>query len=108
MALRIDSILSGKRKIWLLQCLFFFSGAAGLIYEVVWTRLFSDILGSTVMAITVTFSVFLLALALGALLFGRQQASGAAALRLLARSDTAIGISCLLTSTGLPDSRQST
>jgi predicted membrane-bound spermidine synthase len=54
-----------------IKLFFFLSGIAGLIYEVVWTRLFSDIIGSTALSMTSVFSVFLLALALGANLFGR-------------------------------------
>ena len=42
-----------------LKVLFFASGAAGLTYEVVWARLFADTLGSTAVAMTAVFSIFL-------------------------------------------------
>ena len=80
--------------------LLFFSGAAALIYEVVWTRLLSDMLGSTVLSMTCVFSVFLLSLALGAYLLGRLAVSGRAALKLYGALELAIAATGLMT--GLP------
>jgi spermidine synthase len=76
----------------------FLSGIAGLIYEVIWTRLFSDIVGSTAIAMTVVFSVFLAAMAIGALLFGRSRRFGPAALRSYGGLEIVIALSGLLTS----------
>ena len=56
----------------LIYWLFLASGAAGLIYEVVWMRLLMRILGSTVLAYTIVLSVFMLGLALGGWRFGRR------------------------------------
>lgn len=81
-----------------LMVLFFLSGAAGLIYEVVWARLFADILGSTALSMTSVFSVFLLALALGAYLFGRVPVYGKAALVLYGWLEIGVGLSALLIS----------
>ena len=53
----------------------FLSGAAALVYETVWTRSFSIILGSTVEAASATFAAFLVGLALGAWLIGRRSPS---------------------------------
>lgn len=53
-------------------CLFLASGAAGLIYEVVWMRMLMRILGATVFAYTVVLSAFMLGLALGGWHFGRR------------------------------------
>jgi len=53
-----------------LNC-FFFSGAAGLIYEVVWTRMLTQIFGNTTYAIATVLSAFMAGLALGSYLFGR-------------------------------------
>ncbi len=50
---------------------FFFSGAAGLIYEVVWTRMLTQIFGNTTYAIATVLSAFMAGLALGSLSFGR-------------------------------------
>jgi spermidine synthase len=50
---------------------FFFSGAAGLVYEVIWMRMLGLIFGHTVFAITTVLAAFMAGLALGAYLFGR-------------------------------------
>src|SRR3990172_7447886 len=50
---------------------FFFSGATGLIYEVLWTRLLGLVFGHTVFAITTVLSAFMAGLGLGSYLFGR-------------------------------------
>lgn len=59
---------------WLLSVgliCFFFSGAAGLIYEVVWTRMLTQIFGNTTYAIATVLSAFMAGLALGSYWFGR-------------------------------------
>ncbi len=61
--------------------IFFISGAAGLIYQVVWVRSLGDALGSTVVSMSAVFSVFLGGLAVGAWLFGRSNPWGKQALR---------------------------
>lgn len=76
----------------------FLSGVAGLIYEVVWTRLFSDIVGSAAVAMTVVFSVFLAALALGALGMGRIRVFGSRALRWYIALELGIALVGLMTS----------
>ena len=50
--------------------LFLFSGASGLIYEVVWSRMFALVLGTTVYAVATVLGVFMGGLALGSWLFG--------------------------------------
>jgi spermidine synthase len=61
--------LAGRRSgfvsasIWL--C-FFLSGAAGLVYEVVWTRMLGLVFGHTVFAVTTLLAAFMAVLALGA------------------------------------------
>ena len=50
---------------------FFFSGTAGLIYEVVWTRMLTQIFGNTTYAIATVLSAFMAGLALGSYTFGR-------------------------------------
>jgi spermidine synthase len=49
---------------------FFFSGAAGLIYEIVWTRSLSLIFGVTTYAVATVLATFMGGLALGSYLFG--------------------------------------
>src|SRR5262245_55065499 len=51
--------------------LFFLSGAAGLIYQIVWTRLFTVVIGNTVFSVSAILSVFMAGLALGSRLAGR-------------------------------------
>ena len=56
-------------RVLLIAC--FASGAAGLMYEILWARSFALILGSTTQAAALTFAAFLSGLAIGAWLFGR-------------------------------------
>jgi spermidine synthase len=51
--------------------LFLVSGAAGLVYEVTWTRAFGVVFGNTVFAVSTVLTAFMLGLALGSWLFGR-------------------------------------
>ncbi|MFH2001606.1 MAG: hypothetical protein ABIK28_18120, partial [Planctomycetota bacterium] len=51
--------------------LFFFSGFAALVYEVVWSRQFSVIFGSTIESVGVVLGAYMLGLALGGLILGR-------------------------------------
>ncbi|MFQ5961857.1 MAG: fused MFS/spermidine synthase, partial [Candidatus Methylomirabilales bacterium] len=53
----------------LLVC-FFLSGAAGLVYEVVWTRMAGLVFGNTVYAVTTVLAAFFSGLALGSYLLG--------------------------------------
>ncbi|PYS36030.1 MAG: hypothetical protein DMG14_25640 [Acidobacteria bacterium] len=51
--------------------LFFVSGVSALIYEVVWTRLLTVLIGNTVFSVTAILTVFMAGLALGSRLSGR-------------------------------------
>ena len=51
--------------------LFFASGAAGLVYEIVWTRQLIYVFGSGLYAVTAVLSAFMAGLALGSYLLGR-------------------------------------
>lgn len=50
---------------------FFFSGAAGLLYQVVWTRMLTQIFGNTTYAIATVLSAFMAGLAIGSYVFGQ-------------------------------------
>ena len=50
---------------------FFLSGAAGLMYEIIWTRFFSLTFGATTYSITTVLTAFMAGLAFGSLFFGR-------------------------------------
>ena len=63
---------SSSLSIRLLIYLFFFlSGAASLIYEILWTRQFIPVFGNSSYAITVVLVSFMAGLGLGSWLFGR-------------------------------------
>ena len=55
----------------IIYLLFFFSGAAALIYEVVWVRSLSLVFGGTHLAVTTVLSVFMGGLALGSHAIGK-------------------------------------
>ena len=50
---------------------FFLSGASGLIYEVVWSRMLGLVFGATVYAVTTVLTAFMAGMALGSFYFGR-------------------------------------
>ena len=70
----------------------FVSGAAALVYETIWTRTFSIILGSTVQAASATFAAFLVGLAAGAWLFGRRSPPPGRAVRAYLGIELAIAL----------------
>ena len=61
---------AGRRAVLLLRLVFFFSGAAGLIYQVVWQRLLTVYYGVGPVATTLIVSTYMLGLGLGALVGG--------------------------------------
>ena len=81
--------ISAVRKGTLL--LFFVSGGAGLIYEVVWTRAFGVVFGNTVFAVSTVLTAFMLGLAGGSWLFGRVADKSARPLRMYAWLQLGIG-----------------
>jgi len=77
--------------------LFFISGGCGLIYEVVWTRLFVVVIGNTVFSVSAILTVFMGGLALGSRLAGRFIDRGAVPLiRTYALLEAGIGLYNLL------------
>ncbi|MFI5221333.1 MAG: fused MFS/spermidine synthase [Bacteroidia bacterium] len=56
----------------LIYFVFFLSGISGLIYETVWLRMLSRILGSTVYATSIVLSAFMLGLTLGSYFLGKR------------------------------------
>jgi spermidine synthase len=64
--------------------LFFLSGAAGLVYQVVWSRLLNDVFGVTAHAVTAVLATFLGGLSLGGWLLGRAADRSRSPLRLYA------------------------
>jgi spermidine synthase len=65
--------LSQQRRasLWPLYLLFVLSGLSALVYEVMWTRSFSLVFGSTTHAASVVLAAFFFGMGLGNLLGGR-------------------------------------
>jgi predicted membrane-bound spermidine synthase len=63
--------VSATRWLTALKILFFLSGSTGLVFEVLWTRQLSNLVGATSVAMTCVFSVFIVCLSLGALIASR-------------------------------------
>jgi spermidine synthase len=87
--------MSTNRKIIFLS-LFFISGACGLIYEIVWSRLLVLVFGGTTFAVTTVLSCFMGGLALGSFLAGRFSPSINNPLRIYGILEISIGIFCLV------------
>ena len=68
------------------------SGATGLLYEVVWTRRLSLVLGSTTGAVAAVLSAFMLGLAAGAVLVGRRADASRRPLRWYGLLEIGIGV----------------
>jgi len=56
-AFRKESSSLGKRA--LIYCLFFFSGVASLIYEILWSRQFVLVFGNSSYAISIVLAAFM-------------------------------------------------
>ncbi len=78
--------------IQLLFVCFFLSGAAALIYEVVWMRMLTQIFGSSAYAVATVLAAFMAGLALGSYVFGRLARSDRNLLRLYGALEFGIGI----------------
>jgi spermidine synthase len=77
----------------LLLPLFLFSGASGLVYQVVWMRMLTRVFGITLYAVSTIVAVFMLGLALGSAIAGRALAHRAfGLLRTYAVLEIAIGL----------------
>lgn len=75
---------------------FFFSGASGLIFEVIWSRMFSLVFGATTLAISTVLTAFMGGLALGSYLSGRVADRIEDPLRAYAFAEAGVGITALL------------
>src|SRR3989338_7439008 len=88
----------------LILFLFFASGISGLIYEIVWTRIFTLLFGNTTYAISTVLTAFMAGLAAGSFIFGRiadQFSIPNSPLMLYAILELCIGISALLVPSSL-------
>lgn len=86
--------------------LFSIGGLSSLVLEVVWTRCLALVLGSTQTAISVSLSVFMIGLGLGAWMAGRAARSLRDPLRAYALVELTLGVSALIaTSVVFPSAR---
>jgi spermidine synthase len=76
---------------------FLCSGATGLIYEVLWTRILGLVFGHTVFAITTVLAAFMAGLGLGSYLFGGVADRSARPLQLYGLFEVGIGVYALIT-----------
>jgi len=72
--------------------LFLLSGAAGLVYEVTWTRAFGVVFGNTIFAVSTVLTAFMLGMAAGSRLFGSIADRSLRSLRLFALLEVGIGL----------------
>ena len=84
---------SGERT---LLTLFLLSGACGLIYQVVWSRIFTNLFGSTVYAVGTVLAAFMSGLALGSYLLGRWADKRYSPVSMYALVEVGIGVSALI------------
>jgi spermidine synthase len=85
------------RSPWALYAIFFVSGCAGLVYEVMWTRSFGLVFGSTTRAASVVLAAFFLGMAVGNWFGGRLAGTTRArALRSYAWIELAVAAAALL------------
>ncbi len=77
--------------------LFFLSGACGLIYQVVWTRMMTHIFGATVLAVSTVLAAFMTGLALGSYYLGKKGDQCENPLKRYAVYEIGIGLAALVT-----------
>ncbi len=83
------------RAQYLIFVLFFISGALALTYEVVWTRMMTNILGSTAVAVGTVLAAFMSGMAIGSYKVGKYADRSRNCLRLYAWLEMGIAASAL-------------
>jgi spermidine synthase len=86
----------GASAVAITYCIFFLSGAAALIYEIVWSRYLSLVFGGSHLAVTTVLTVFMAGLALGSYAIGRRIDGRGRLLRLFGLLELGVGASALL------------
>lgn len=92
------SVIYQRFLFWLVLCCFFLSGAAGLIYEILWVRMIDKVVGSAPFAVATVLSVFMGGLALGSWAMGcyiNRLSSKRALLAIYGKLEIAVGIYAL-------------
>ncbi|HQR47672.1 MAG TPA: spermidine synthase, partial [Thermoanaerobaculia bacterium] len=83
--------MSRSRRL-LFEACFFLSGAAGLVYQVVWGRRLAAFFGSTLEGVSVVLAVFMAGLGAGAFVLGRRADRTADAGRLYGVLEILVGL----------------
>ena len=78
-----------------IYALFLFSGISGLVFQTMWLRMFSRILGSTVYATTIVVASFMAGMAIGSYYWGKLSAKAGNKLLLYASLEAGAGLSVL-------------
>ncbi|MFQ5451246.1 MAG: fused MFS/spermidine synthase [Nitrospinaceae bacterium] len=86
MTLYVKSILYG---------LIFLSGFSGLVYEIIWLRVFSQVFGNTIQSASVVLAAFFFGLSLGSHFFGKKSGLTANPLRFFAYLELGIFVTAL-------------
>jgi spermidine synthase len=86
---------NARKAFVLIAVCFTLSGAAGLIYEVLWMRMLGLVFGATTVAISVVLTAFMGGLALGSAIGGKVAARFGNALRAYGVIEVAIGLSAI-------------
>ena len=98
---KTDAPVNARREVGqiaaVVSACFFFSGAAGLVYEVLWTRMLGLVFGHTVFAITTVLAAFMAGLGLGSYLVGSLADRHGHPLRFYGVLEAGIGVYALLT-----------
>src|SRR4051794_9872603 len=76
--------------------MFFTSGAASLVYQTIWIRKFSFVLGGTVFSMSIVIATFMAGLAVGAAVLGRLSDRVRSPMKLYALIELAIGASAIV------------
>ncbi|NLI82406.1 MAG: fused MFS/spermidine synthase [Deltaproteobacteria bacterium] len=93
------AVPGGSLPLVLVFLCFFLSGAAGLVYEILWVRMIDKVVGSAPFAVSTVLSAFMSGLALGSVVAGRiadRLNSRVALLRFYGIVEIAVGIYALL------------
>jgi spermidine synthase len=83
---------------WFVFILFFVSGACGLIYEVVWSRMMVLIFGRSVLAVGIVLAAFMSGIALGSYVLGKYADRSRNPLRLYAFYEIGAGLTAFVSS----------
>jgi spermidine synthase len=98
----VSEATATQRRFALAFVLFFASGMAGLVYQIVWSRLLTLVVGVSIFAVTAVICTFMAGLALGSYLIGRSGDRWGDPLRAYGVIEGIIGVYAALTSSRAP------